>query len=258
MTPVASERNSKNNISTLYEGNSTIEVITVKNPQNNLEKFHRISKTAYVDLSTGEVKQYSRNEKTPQDATIRLRRSMNTLRRLIDLNFNADSTEKFITLTYSYDNDYSSTAKDFKMFWDRFRKHYQHCGYVKIIEPGKNGRWHIHMLVKSMDGSLSVSKEWLQSSWTQGFSYVKQIPYRNFGTYFVQKRKWEEAMVYPDTFRLYTASQNMKRPLPIVTDFSSVWKYVGNCELVHTSKTVFEADNKQINSITYQLYMKEE
>ncbi|WP_367925531.1 hypothetical protein [uncultured Ruthenibacterium sp.] len=93
----------------------------------------KLDKEHYVDLTTGELKEYHLREQT-----IRPMSAFHRLRRLINNNFHGSSSEWHITLTYKILNSSAEQlSKDFKAFWKKFRYRHPNCEYIAIPEPHK-------------------------------------------------------------------------------------------------------------------------
>ena len=87
-------------ISTVYKTGNITEIITPHHRNECLKKIRRLSKTQYVDLETGEVKEYKQHNNRGNNIQ-GVQRSLATLRRIINLNFTGSNSECFLTLTYS-------------------------------------------------------------------------------------------------------------------------------------------------------------
>lgn len=69
------------------------------------------------------------------NSTDGIRKSLTTLRRIINLNFNGDDSELFLTLTYAtWMNDTTRLYEDFNRFKTALRYYYS-FEYVCIAEP---------------------------------------------------------------------------------------------------------------------------
>lgn len=99
------------------------------------QRIKPLSKDHYVDLATGEIKNYQKNKQRIQSPE-NLRKTFKNLRRLIIGNFKAGDI--WITLTYRQDDDKPMTDttrvyRDFKSFWRRFIAKYGACDYLSSI-----------------------------------------------------------------------------------------------------------------------------
>lgn len=121
-----------------YYGN-VLEMTNYK-PRNPRVK--PLSKNHYVDLATGEIKDYHRNSQRIQSPE-NLRRTFKNLRRLIVGNFKAGDI--WLTLTYQQIDgkpmtDTVRVYKDFKAFWRRFIAKYGSCDYLSNLRTTSIGK----------------------------------------------------------------------------------------------------------------------
>lgn len=244
-----------NAISSVFVGNSNIEIITVRHPQNNLSGYHRISKTHYVDSSTGELKEYGINSHD-EDIVAWLRRSMTKLRRMIDCNFICDKSELFITLTFETRVTYYEARAAFYKFRRSFLYHYKDCSYIMIIEPNENGNWHLHVLVKCFSGSLTIGHSELSSLWRHGYVFVKRIPFQNFGKYFAKREKMMRANFYPPHVKLFTASKGLNRPVAKKMTHAEALFLVHDHQLLFEFETPILSENQIVNNVNYQIFRR--
>ena len=107
-----------------YSNGDTLEVITPHHRANNLNRFQRLDKYRYVDITTGEIHFYKKSDKkhkSPED----IQRALTALRRLINNNFFGNLSERHIVLTYAEQVDNPKELyRDFKYFMAKLRKHY--------------------------------------------------------------------------------------------------------------------------------------
>lgn len=128
-------------------GNIT-EVQMMTNKNNNLH-LRKIDKDNYVDLRTGEVKEY-KHTSNRSELTSSIRKSMKSLRGYINTNVTIPSNCKWVTLTYAENmTDTKQLYTDFDKFWKRFKYQCQKRKieapeYISVIEPQGRGAWHIH------------------------------------------------------------------------------------------------------------------
>ena len=195
----------------------------------------RINKTLYEVISTGEVREYKTNDKKGGWS---LKRTMEKLTGLIRVNFNGGKNELFLTLTYKENmTDTKRLMTDFQKFWQRLTYHMKDrkLGYISVAEPQGRGAWHLHVLVKAMDGEpLFIPYQTVNQLWGHGMTQTERIECEDCGAYFtayftqVQNHKWDIAEdkkeptkaetkasrlhLYPMGFNFYRASRNMAKP----------------------------------------------
>ena len=198
---------------TMYSCGNYSEIINCKHntPPVNVK---RLTKTQYFDRNTNEIKKYHHSSFKSLD---NFKKQFKTIPRLIRGYFNGDDTERFITLTYSFvmDNPYN-LPYDFKKFIRKVERRYCKCRYIYIKEPNRQGSWHIHSLIKRMDGkSFDITVETVRSLWTNGHEVSVEIPYDidSLPYYFDITRtidKESRIMFYPSYIKIYGHSKDMK------------------------------------------------
>ena len=168
-----------------YFYGSTIELtngVGPKEPRTKVIKGHR-----YVVLETGEIKNMNQESEKRTDNLDSVRRTMKRLRRLIGANFVSNKINRkdqlWITLTYREDvnatdkNSPEIVYKDFKRFIRKLReKHNSTIEYIAVLEPQASGRWHLHVLMKTMNNSkLYISNSDIEKLWGKGFTSTKRL-----------------------------------------------------------------------------------
>lgn len=174
----------------------------------------RLSKNQYIDNSTGEIKDYHYSEYKTLDS---IKRQFKNIPRFIKGYFDCDNTERFITLTYSYImNKPSNLSYDFKKFIKKIIRRYGKCRYIYIKEPNGKGSWHIHSLIKRLDGKpFNITDEALRKLWGNGYAVSNEIPYNLYTLpqYFDVTRyddKKSRLVYYPPYLNIYGCSEDMK------------------------------------------------
>lgn len=168
-----------------YFYGSTIELtngIGPKEPKTKVIKGHR-----YVVLETGEIKNMNRESEKRTDNLDSVRRTMKGLRRLIGANFVSNEINRkdqlWITLTYREDvnatdkNSPEVVYKDFKRFIRKLREKYNPTiEYIAVLEPQASGRWHLHVLMKTLYHSkLYIPNSNIENLWGKGFTSTKRL-----------------------------------------------------------------------------------
>ena len=168
-----------------YFYGSTIELtngVGPKEPRTKVIKGHR-----YVVLETGEIKNMNRESEKRTDNLDSVRRTMKGLRRLIGANFVSNEINRkdqlWITLTYREDvnatdkNSPEVVYKDFKRFIRKLREKYNPTiEYIAVLEPQASGRWHLHVLMKTMNNSkLYIPNSDIENLWGKGFTSTKRL-----------------------------------------------------------------------------------
>ena len=158
-------------------------VFTDKKPVQGVRK---ISKSQYVVIGTGEIKEYQQTDTKQADS---LRKTFTNLRQLINTNFHVNDSELFLTLTYAENmQDPERLYTDYKKFFMRLRYSLENreLAYIAIAEPQGRGAWHLHVLLKSVDGKhLYIDNRQMQELWGLGWTETKRLKGDNPGAYFV-------------------------------------------------------------------------
>lgn len=223
----------------------------------NLRTFKRLNKEEYVDLRTGEVKQY-RHQQNKKNPIRNLNHAFDRLRQLINANFTGEINELHVTLTYAEKmKDFDTVSNDFKKFWIKLRYHYPDLEFIRIIEPQYTGTWHIHVLLKSQQYMyLTIDKQELESLWNHGFVWVGKITDNdNIGAYFTalhknintfeddsKERSGRRCIVknarlqfYPPNKRFYSYSKGISKPKIFRTTYGNAMKLVKMENLTYSS-----------------------
>lgn len=121
---------------------------------NSKANIKKLDKNTYVDIGTGEVKEFKHSENR-KDNYNSLRQTFKKLRYLINNNFVGQGNELHVTLTYK-DNmtDTVRLYNDFKRFMTRLKRKYKKdttIDYLMVVEPQERGAWHCHTLIRFND-----------------------------------------------------------------------------------------------------------
>lgn len=176
-----------NDLVTVTKMNHVIEVQHMEkmNRKSNIKK---LDKDHYVDLSTGEKKEFIHSENR-QGNYNSLRQTFKRLRYLINNNFVGNPNELHITLTYKENmTDTKKLYSDFQNFIDRLRYSYKKqssIDYLTVVEPQGRGAWHCHVLIRfnGLD-KVYIKNSELRALWGLGFVTIKSLKdVDNIGAY---------------------------------------------------------------------------
>ncbi|MDO4647749.1 MAG: hypothetical protein Q4B26_03790 [Eubacteriales bacterium] len=190
----------------------------------DVEEFHDGSYGA-----PGKNRQKKRNI-TPEQ--MRLVNARNRARkcRLLMLEY-FDQSDLFMTLTYQVENrteDMKAAVKDFQNMMKRIRKEYAKRGkqlyWIRNIECGTRGAWHIHLLINEIGDTASL----IQKAWTKGGvwsvsirnSQYSDIDFTRLASYMTKDKYTREPKKdgKPGKTRIreasYSRSRNMVLPEP--------------------------------------------
>lgn len=244
-------RPSYNEIVKVTEMGNIIKIM-FQSSSNNSIKIKKINKDSYMDLETGEIKDFKHMENRTDDLN-NLRVSMGNLRDLINTNVVNPEYCKWVTLTYKENmKDQDRLHNDFKMFNIYFKRKGYKYEYIAVAEPQGRGAWHLHVLFIFDHVIEYISNDLISDCWRQGFTktkrvdnvdnvgayltaYLGDIPFeeyenlRNEGVNFrgethnikecevdgVKKKivKGARLYLYPPGFNLYRSSRGVKRPI---------------------------------------------
>lgn len=92
-------------------------------------------------------------------------------------------TDLFLTWTYSIEErppDMQAALKDFRRSIAKVRRAYRKRGYelfwIRNIEQGTKGAWHIHLIVNEIGDSASI----VQKAWDHGGTWITEIKRSKF------------------------------------------------------------------------------
>lgn len=157
----------------------------------NTESYIRkLDSDSYVDLQTGEIKEFERTINRSQLENS-LRKTFNKLRELINTNFDGAARELFVTLTYRGElqtKDTKKVYKDFDKFMKRMKYKYRDVStidYINVLEPHATGNFHMHVLMRFNDlKSIYISNSDLAQIWGNGFVTIQSLKgIDNIGAY---------------------------------------------------------------------------
>jgi len=155
------------------------------NRQNNIKK---LDKDRYVDIGTGEIKEFQHTENRQQGYNS-LRQTFKKMRYLINNNFTGQGNELHAVLTYKENMmDSKQLYKDFDKFMKRLRYKYKNVSsidYLLVVEPQGRGAWHCHVLIRfnELDKVFIKNKD-LRELWSLGFVTIKSLKdIDNIGAY---------------------------------------------------------------------------
>lgn len=168
---------------------SEIQYLSAVNTQARTRK---LNAEEYVDLRTGEIKQFELSENRADNVNS-LKKTFKKLRYLINNNFVGNLNEFFITLTFSPDEsgwrpsvaDTEYLAKCMKVFIQRLKRKYGQIEFVRVLEPHADGHAHYHMLIRFDDyENIYIANSELNALWGHGFVRINSLKdVDNIGAY---------------------------------------------------------------------------
>lgn len=289
---------------TEYEGIPTNALVTVTTMKHNVEiqymekmntkaRIKKINSTTYMDLETGELKDFVLSENRSENLNS-LRQTFKNLRYLVNNNFEGQPNELFVTLTYRGDLQTNDTEKiyvDFKKFAMRLRYKYKKIStidYINVLEPHSSGNYHMHVLLRfnHLDKVYIPNAE-LAALWGNGFVTIQSLKdVDNIGAYIsayladlevpddfkpksdktevLQKEvdgqekkfiKGGRLIFYPTGTNIFRKSGGIKYPIRQKMSYKIAKKKVGAVNS-HFQKTIKISDEKTnySNTISYEQY----
>ena len=281
---------SPDSIVTVTEMNHLTEIQFMEK-MNNQANIKKLNSDEYVDLKTGEIKEFEKTENRSQSYNS-LRQTFKNLRYLINNNFIGNKNELFLTLTYAKDIKdpeilYDDTRKFFMRLKYRF-KDKSTIDYINVVEPHESGVWHCHVLLRFNElEKIFIPSDEMEKIWGHGFIKIKSMQnVDNIGAYLsayladaelteqnasfamrndlevVQKEiegqkkvfiKGGRLHLYPSGMNLYRKSVGIKFPERKKMKYSEAIKKVGSVQ-PHFTKDIQISINDFENTIAYEQY----
>lgn len=249
-------------------GNIT-KIMTLEH-KNNQCPIQKINKEEYVLLETGEIKEYEHIENRGQDMTT-IRKSVVSLREIINNNFFGGNNELWVTLTFGKNKIYDPKQlyfifeKFIKRLRYKYKKEETTFDYIYVPEPHEKGDWHIHLLLKS-NKPIFIANSELRTVWGQGFVKVNRLKdVDNIGAYVSayltnikngeETKKGARLYLYPPNHQLYRCSSGIKKPVSVYIPYEKAKKEVSSDKLTY-SKTlkIMDATTNFNNIVHYEYY----
>lgn len=268
-----------------------VQYMEKMNRSNHIKK---MDKDRYVDLKTGEIKEFKHIENR-QESLNSLRQTFKKLRYLINNNFIGSPNELHVILTYKENmTDTKRLYSDFKNFIDRLRYRFKDLttiDYLSVIEPQGRGAWHSHALMRfnNLD-KIYIPNEELRELWGNGFVTIKSLKdVDNIGAYLsaylsdielteenaisvMQEQKTLEVKsvngeekkfikggrlhMYPKDMNLYRKSKGIKAPEREEMKYKDIKKIVGSAEPNYKKSYDIENDDFTNKIIFHQYNLK--
>lgn len=281
-----------NDIVTVTEMNHIIEIQHMQK-MNTRQNIKKMNKDEYVDLKTGEIKEFNHFENR-KDSYNSLRQTFKKLKYLVNNNFNGKKNELWVTLTYrgvEQTNDIKKVSRDYDNFRGRLERKFKKTTSVdmlKILEPHASGNWHLHVLMRFNDvKTIYVHSSEMAELWSHGFATVKSLKdVDNIGAYIsaylsdleltdqtVQVALREDRKIavkevdgeekkfikggrlhlYPPGSNIYSKSKGIKYPERKKTKYKNVKKIVGSAKPHYKNSSHVKNEDFE-NTITYEQY----
>lgn len=178
---------SPESIVTVTEMNHLTEIQYMEK-MNNRANIKKLNSDEYVDLQTGEIKEFEKTENRSQSYNS-LRQTFKRLRYLINNNFVGSRNELFLTLTYAENmQDPKKLYTDVEKFIKRLKYRFKDkttIDYINVVEPQERGAWHCHLLLRFNDlENIFIANKKMADLWGHGFVTIKSMKdVDNIGAY---------------------------------------------------------------------------
>lgn len=135
----------------------------------------KLNKDQYVDLRSGEVKDFAHIENRSHDLKS-ISKSLGRLRDYLNTNITHVDRCRWITLTYKENmTDPKQLYEDFKKFNMRLRYHIGKYEYIVAMEPQGRGAWHAHVVMIFDQKAPYIPNDLMAKVWGKGFVTVKKL-----------------------------------------------------------------------------------
>ena len=277
---------------TVTEMGKIIEIMHMEK-MNTRAHIRKISKTEYVELSTGEIKEFKPTV-TRAEGKNSLGKTFKKLRNLVNNNFSGRKNELFVTLTFEPDpnkwrpmvGDTQYLAKACKEFQRKLRRKYGNVQFLRVLEPHADGHAHYHMLIRFDDFKhIFIPNEELNAMWGMGFVTIHSLKdVDNIGAYvsaYLTDIEFEEKTAinlmmsgevvevvekegkkyikggrlkyYPAGTQIYNKSKGILEPEKNRMSYKNAKKIVGSAK-PHYTKIIDIENEDYKNTITYEQY----
>lgn len=126
----------------------------------------RIDADTYIDLRTGETRQFKHIDNRAQDKKS-VSKSLGRLRDYINTNVTDTKKCRWVTLTYKENmTDSKKLYRDFDNFNRRLRKEVGAYEYIVAMEPQGRGAWHAHVLMIFTNKAPFISNDLMWACWS--------------------------------------------------------------------------------------------
>lgn len=249
---------------------------------NTQASIKKLDKHRYLDLQTGEIKEFELSENRGQNLNS-LRQSFKNLGYLINFNFRGEPNELHVVLTYRENmTDLQRLYHDFRKFMQRLRYRYRNIStidYIDVVEPQGRGAWHCHVLLRFNDlDRVYIPNDEIAGLWKQGFTKTRSLEgVDNVGAYltaYLTDIPLDEGMalgkeikevggkrfikggrlhLYPPGMNIYRKSRGIKLPVRRKMTYKTAIKKVGGAKPTFQKVYDIEAGDFK-NRITFQQY----
>lgn len=166
ITPIDNVKVALNDMIRVKEMGNIIEIMWSDSYSSSCS-IKRIDKDTYIDLRTGETKEFKHIENRACDLAS-VSKSLGKLRDYLNTNITDTSYCRWVTLTYR-DNmtDPKKLYNDFKLFNRALRQKVGHYEYIVAMEPQGRGAWHCHVVMIFDKKAPFIDNDIIWSCWSK-------------------------------------------------------------------------------------------
>lgn len=270
-----------------YQGNITeIQYLQKRNKKKTIQT---IDKDHFIEVSTGELKEYNH---LGDDRTVNaqsLKRTFRNLRALINTNCTNPYNIRWCTLTYAENMQESERLmRDYQKFFQRLCRYLSKRGisrpeYIAVAEPQERGAWHLHLLLIWDTCAPFIPNKDFRALWGQGFVKINALDNcDNVGAYLtaylcdtvsdvpipdmtgiknIEVNGKKKSIIkggrlhfYPKDFSLYRHSRGLKEPEFEMIPYSMAIKKVSAATLTYQRGLKLIDTENEFESICYSEY----
>jgi len=154
-----------------------IEIMYSDKKNNGKNVIKKLDNDTYIDLRTGEVKEFNKIENRACDLN-EVRKSLGRLRDYLNTNITDVKKCKWVTLTYAENmTDPQRLKKDFEKFNKRMQYYLKDNPYEYIVamEPQGRGAWHAHMVMVFENNAPYIANDIMAQKWGHGYTVTKKL-----------------------------------------------------------------------------------
>lgn len=251
----------------------------------------KIDKDRYVNVKTGEIKEYMHTENRAQNPN-ELRKTFKKIREIVNCNTAEPHKCRWVTITYpgANMNDPKKLYEDTKKFIKKLRYHYGHFEYIQVAEPHQKGGFHIHMFLifDKLERAPFIDNKDLEKIWNHGYTDIQKVDNNdNQGAYLtaylgdipvedVKYIKNKDALIgldikegtdgkayikgarlhmYPSHFNIFRCSRGVKRPIKNYMPIEKAQKKISSAKLTfEKTLSLSDEESNYENTLNYKYY----
>lgn len=177
------------------ECGDVITVTELSRMPNTQATIIKLSGSEYLDVASGEIREYEKHAETRIESEQSARRTMAHIRDLVNCNVTRWNSLYCHWITFTYRDrtvkgveGAARVSHDWDCFWKRFRRYcgrkgYKKPEYITVMEPHGDGVYHLHVILIWAFKRPFIPNETMAQLWTQGFTKTQKLPHTNMGAY---------------------------------------------------------------------------